>query len=166
MVKKNAVGDIIGAIKYLPENIRLIILGTGSLEEDLKFQTSNLKIEDRVSFLGHIDHRELPKYLASADIFIRPSLSEGLGSSFLEAMAVGLPVIATPVGGIPDFLKDGETGLFCEVINPKSIAEKVKVYLENNDLRKKIINNAREMVVKKYDWDLIAKKMRNIFDRL
>jgi hypothetical protein len=160
LVKKNGIDDVIRAMQYLPENVKFKILGTGPDEEMLKKLAKELKVGNRVLFLGHIDHKEMPKYLHSADIFIRPSLSEGMGNSFIEAMAAGLPVIATPVGGIPDFLKDGETGLFCEVNNPKSIAEKVKILLDNQELRIKIITNAKEMVVKNYDWNLIAEKMR------
>ncbi len=84
---------------------------------------------------------------------------------FLEAMAAGIPVIATNVGGIPDFLHNGETGLFCEIHNPKSIAEKVKILLENKELVQKITANAKEMVLRDYDWNLIAEKMRNIFNK-
>ncbi|MFH1956581.1 MAG: glycosyltransferase family 4 protein [Patescibacteria group bacterium] len=167
LVKKNAVDDVIEAMQYLPENLKFLILGTGPLENILKFKIKNLKLDGRVLMLGHIDHEDLPSYLKTADIFIRPSLSEGMGNSFIEAMAAGVPVIATPVGGIPDFLKDKETGLFCEINNPKSIAEKVKIYLENDGLRKKIIKNAQEMVVKNYDWNLIAKNMRKkVFEKI
>ncbi|MBU2109663.1 glycosyltransferase family 4 protein [Patescibacteria group bacterium] len=166
LVKKNAIDDAIKALQYLPGNIKFLILGTGPLESKLKLQTTNYKLQTRTKFLGYIDHSEIPKYLAIADIFIRPSLSEGMGNSFIEAMAAGIPVIATSVGGIPDFLKDGETGLFCEVHNPQSISEKVKILLENQELRNKIIINAKEMAVKNYDWDLIAEKMKNIFEKL
>ena len=166
LVEKNAVGDIIEAMKYLPENVKLLIIGTGELENKLKLKTKNEKLETRINFLGHINHKELPEYLASADIFIRPSLSEGLGNAFLEAMEAGVPVIATPVGGIPDFMKDEETGLFCNVSDPKSIAEKIKIYLENEDLRNKIIANAKEMIEKNYDWNLIAERMKKIFEKL
>jgi len=173
LVKKNAVGDMIEAMQYLPENVKFLILGDGPLESDLKLKIKNLKLENRVFFLGYIDHKEIPKYLHSSDIFIRPSLSEGMGISFIEAMAAGIPVITTPVGGIPDFLCDpsnssgqAPTGLFCEVNNPRSIAEKVKMYLENNELREKIIANAQKMVLEKYDWNLIVSKMRNIFHKL
>jgi glycosyltransferase involved in cell wall biosynthesis len=104
----------------------------------------------------------MPKYLHISDIFIRPSLSEGLGNSFLEAMASGLPVIATPVGGIPDFLKDGETGLFCEVGNPKSIAQKVEKLIKDRESREYIVRQAREMIEKKYRWEIVASKMKEI----
>jgi len=115
----------------------------------------------------------MPLFLKISDVFIRPSLSEGLGNSFLEAMAAKIPVIATPVGGIPDFLFDPEknpdrppTGLFCNARDPQGIAEKIKIFLENNNLRQKIIVNARELVVKNYDWQLIAEKMGRIFEKL
>lgn len=161
LVEKNGVGDIIEALKFLPDNVTLEILGTGPLEENLKLKIKNLKLEDRVKFLGHIDNEKLPQYLSEADIFVRPSLSEGQGISFIEAMASGLPVIATPVGGIPDFLKDGVTGLFCEVNNPESIAKQVKRLMDDENLRNKLIDNAKKMVEEKYNWNLIARDMRS-----
>ncbi|MBI3631934.1 MAG: glycosyltransferase family 4 protein, partial [Candidatus Vogelbacteria bacterium] len=101
--------------------------------------------------------------LSSADIFVRPSLSEGLGISFLEAMAVGLPIVATNVGGIPDFLKDGKTGLFCEVDNPKSVAEKVMRLMNEPDLYRAISHNGRKLVEEKYSWDTIAARFDKLF---
>ncbi|MFH0955624.1 MAG: glycosyltransferase family 4 protein [Candidatus Falkowbacteria bacterium] len=164
LVEKNAVDDIIKALEHLPDNIKLLILGVGPDESSLKSLVKNLKLENRVLFLGQVNQEYLPKYLKISDIFIRPSLAEGLGISFLEAMAAGVPVIATPVGGIVDFLRDGQTGLFCEVRNPKSIAQKAKIYLENKELTETIKINARELVIKNYDWDLIAEKMKSIFN--
>jgi glycosyltransferase involved in cell wall biosynthesis len=174
LVEKNGIGDLIEAISQLQiTNYKLLILGSGPLEKSLKLQVSSYKLQNKVLFLGDISHNEVPKYLAVSDVFVRPSLSEGLGNSFLEAMAAGVPVIGTPVGGIPDFLFDPQknpdrppTGLFCEVRNPKSIAEKIKILLENSELRQKIIQNAKELVEQNYDWDLIARKMKNIFSRI
>ena len=161
LVEKNGVGDIIDALEYLPENVHLEILGTGPLESELKLKAKKLKSsEARVKFLGLVDQSQIPTHLHNADIFIRPSLSEGMGNSFIEAMAAELPVIATPVGGIVDFLKDGETGLFCEVNNPKSIAEQVKKLIDNPELKTKLIENAGCMVREKYDWNLIADQMK------
>ena len=104
LVKKNAVRDLIRSLQHLPNMIKLIVVGLGDLEKELRLEARTLKLEDRIKFLGYIPHEELPRYLHAADVFVRPSLSEGMGSSFIEAMAAGLPVIATPVGGIPDFL--------------------------------------------------------------
>ncbi len=160
LVEKNGVGDIIDALKYLPENVSLKILGIGPLENDLKLKIKNCKLEGRVEMLGLVEQSQIPIHLHNANIFIRPSLSEGMGNSFIEAMAAGLPVIATPVGGIVDFLHDGETGLFCEVKNPKSIAEQVKKLIDNPELKNELVETANRMVKEKYDWDLVARNMK------
>jgi len=166
LVFKNALSDVIKALAYLPENIKFLSLGKGEKKKELEDLAQWLKLSDRVIFLDFVNHEELPKYLKISDVFVRPSLSEGLGNSFLEAMAADVPIVGTPIGGIPDFLVDGETGLFCEVRNPKSIAEKVKIFLSNAELKNKIISNAKKMVEENYDWDLIAEKMKNIFYKL
>ncbi|OHB05763.1 MAG: hypothetical protein A3B22_02065 [Candidatus Zambryskibacteria bacterium RIFCSPLOWO2_01_FULL_47_33] len=162
LVEKNGIKDIINALKFLP-NVKLRILGAGPLESELKLLATGLLVE----FVGHVSQDEIPKYLHEAHIFVRPSLSEGMGNSFIEAMAAGLPVIATPVGGIPDFLKDGETGLFCEVDNPKSIVDKVMEYINNPELTARIVENASKMVRERYDWNLIAREMKSrVFDKV
>ncbi len=161
LVTKNRTGDIIESLKFLPDNTKLFIVGEGKLKESLKNLAKNLGVEERVKFLGHHLYHEIPQYLQASDIFLRPSISEGFGNSFVEAMAAGLPVIGTPVGGIVDFLKDGETGLFCEVKNPKSIAEQVERLLNDKKLREKLIKNGKNLAKEKYSWDLIAKEMRS-----
>ncbi|MBU4256800.1 glycosyltransferase, partial [Patescibacteria group bacterium] len=168
LVKKNAIEDVIEALQYLPENVKFLVLGIGPLEIDLKFKIKNLKLDGRVIFLGYVSHEDLPRYLKISDVFVRPSLSEGLGISFLEAMAAGIPVVATPVGGIPDFLVDGKTGWFCEVNNPQSVAEKINYILDekNKEEVNRVAANAKKMVEEKYNWDNIALKMNNIFNAL
>jgi len=167
LVEKNAVGDIIKSLKFLPDSISLKVLGTGALENSLKLLASSLQLEERVEFLNHVSYEDVPKHLRGADIFIRPSLSEGFGNSFIEAMASGLPVIATPVGGIVDFLEDGETGLFCKVKDPESIARAVERLVSDESLRNKITTNAKKMVKERYDWDFIAKEMKEkVFDKV
>ncbi len=166
LVQKNAVADIIDALPHLPSSTKLLILGVGPLENMLKEKTALQKLDDRVRFVGFVPHRELPIYLHASNVFIRPSISEGFGVSFMEAMAADVPVIATAIGGIPDFLKDGETGLFCEVGNPQSIAQKVEKLMKDKESRDFIVKNAREMVRGKYDWDLVAEKMKEVFGRV
>lgn len=161
LVEKNAVGDVIDSLQYLPENVKFLIIGTGALERSLKLKADSLQLGKRIQFAGFISHEKLPPFLWASDIFIRPSLSEGQGASFMEAMVAGLPVIATPVGGIPDFLKDGETGLFCEVGNPKSIAQKVSKLMKDAESRDYIIRTAKQMVIERYDWGFIANRMKD-----
>ena len=163
LVKKNGVGDVISALAILPKEYKFLILGSGPLEKKLRKLALNLGVEKRVIWKGYVPHREMPGYLYISDVFIRPSLSEGLGNAFLEAMATGLPVVATPVGGIPDFLVDGETGVFCEVEKPDSIRDAV-LRFRDDTLRNKIIFRARNMVEEKYTWEMVVSKMRVIFD--
>ena len=167
LVRKNALDNVIAALPLLPENVRFIILGTGPLEAELKEQSRISKLEARTLFLGQIRHDELPKYLKACDIFIRPSRSEGMGNSFVEAMAAGLPVIATQEGGIADFLFDEKrnpdkpiTGWAVDPDSPEQIAEAVKAIMAHPEKMRAVIATAQAMVAEKYDWDIIAKDMR------
>ena len=161
LVKKNAVRDIIVSLEYLPKNVKFLVVGDGPLRQKLEIGAGKSGVADRVIFVGEISHESILPYLKVSDIFVRPSLSEGFGNSFVEAMAAGLPVIATPIGGIVDFLKDGQTGLLCKVNNPESIAGQVTKLLESPDLGPKLVSNAASMVREKYDWQVIANRMKN-----
>jgi glycosyltransferase involved in cell wall biosynthesis len=162
---KNGIEDVINALPLLPDNVIFKILGTGELEDELKNKVEIMNLKGRVDFAGFVDHSQMPHHFSRADIFIRPSLSEGMGNSFLEAMAAKLPIIGTPVGGIPDFLNNEETGLFCKPNDPQSIVEVVKKLIDNPNLREKLIANGSALVKEKYDWNLIAKEMKDkVFD--
>lgn len=163
LVEKNAVDDCIRSLKYLPPHVKLLILGVGPLEVSLRELVEKEHLNHRVIFQGYITHTDLPRYIRISDIFVRPSLSEGFGNSFIEAMAVGIPVIATEIGGIPDFLHDQKTGLFCEVHNPHDIARKVNELLNNIPLAKDIAGRARKMVGEQYDWNHVAAEMKKLF---
>jgi len=160
LVLSRGVEDVIRALSFLSTNVKFIIAGEGEDREKLRMIARDMGVLERVRFLGHIEHNSLPIYFKVSDIFVRPSVIEGFGSAFVEAFAAGIPVIATPVGGIPDFLQDGVTGLFCEVRNPESIARAAKRYLDNPALVAKVVKNARELVMQKYDWNIIARDMK------
>lgn len=168
LVEKNAVDDCIRALPDLPVTVKFLILGTGPDEKSLRKLAAEIGVADRVIFLGHIPYEVVPYYLKIARVFVRPSLSEGMGNSFIEAMAAGVPVVATPVGGITDFVIDPSsnvgkvtpTGLFARVRDPRSVAEKVKVLLLDTDLREKIIANAQTLAGEKYDWARVTDLMR------
>lgn len=160
LVAKNGIEYVIRALPNIPNAVFLII-GKGELEDSLRSLARNLGVESRVVFYGYVPQNKLPFFLKASDIFIRPSLSEGLGNSFLEAMTARIPVIATPVGGIPDFLQDGVTGVFCEPKSPQSIVEAVD-RLSDKNLSDTIVSNAFSMVKEKYDWDVIAQEIRKI----
>lgn len=168
LVEKNGIEDVLDALVLLPEHVKFLVLGTGPLEDHLKLKIENSKLEDRVKMLGFVDQEKIPEYLHIADIFIRPSISEGMGNSFIEAMSAGVPVIATPVGGIPDFIFDPDkdhdmppTGLFVNIHDPKHIAVQVGRLLSDAALRETLIKNGRKLALEKYDWDLISREMKD-----
>ncbi|MDD2807006.1 MAG: glycosyltransferase family 4 protein [Patescibacteria group bacterium] len=163
LVYKNGIDNLIRAMRNV--SAKLLICGDGGLEIKLKSLAQEIGVKDKILFLGHIDQTDLPKYLRSADVYARPSRSEGLGSAFLEAMAAGLPVIGTKVGGIPDFLIDGSNGLFCEVDNPSDLANKINLLLTDSALRQRLIEAGRAIVFKNYDWQQITDQMKEIFEK-
>lgn len=173
LVKKNALDIVIRALKNLPE-VHFKIFGTGGEESELRMLARDSGVEKRVTFAGYIDHTQLPAELHKADIFIRPSRSEGMGNSFIEAMAAELPVVATQEGGIADFLFDATrnpdkptTGWAVDKDNPEQIARAVKEILDNPEQTKNVVANAKKLVAEKYDWGLVARDMREkVFSRL
>ena len=170
LVGKNAVDDVIKSLSYLPGEVKFLVLGAGPDLKELAELAQKLDLETRVLFLGHIENEEIPPYLQISNIFIRPSLSEGMGNSFIEAMAAGAPVIATKVGGITDFLfdpkdSDKPTGVFANIRDPRDISKKIKFLLADKELCRRISQNAKELVAAKYDWNLSARRMKEeVFD--
>lgn len=173
LVHKNGVDDVIRAMPGMPENVTFLVYGIGPDEQKLHALAKELKVERRVRFMGQIGHDEMPLMLQACDIFIRPSRSEGMGNSFVEAMAAGIPVIATQEGGIADFLFDGVrnpdkpmTGWAVDKNAPDQIAAAVRTILEDSDQVVKVTTAARAMVIREYDWNQVAGRMRALFLRL
>ena len=174
LVLSRGVEDIIRALARLPSHVKLLVAGAGDDRKELEKIAHDVGVENRVIFAGQVEHAKLPAYYKISDIFVRPSIVEGFGSAFVEAFAAGIPVIATPVGGIPDFLYDPErnpqspaTGLFCEPRNPESIARAVLQYMKEPALVAEVVQNAKALVEEKYDWNIIARDMeRKVFAKL
>lgn len=173
LVHKNAIDDVIRALALLPSNVRFVVYGIGPEEGNLKRLSQALAVSERVEFAGYIDHAEMPRALALCDIYIRPSRSEGMGNVFVEAMAAGLPVIATQEGGIADFLFDAKrnpdketTGWAVDKDSPEQIALAVEDILAHPEHVARVKATAKALAFEKYDWDLIAEKMKSLFDQL
>ncbi len=167
LVHKNAVDDVIRALPLLPEHIIFLIYGIGPDEDKLKKLAADLGVAHRARFMGQIGHAAMPLMLNACDIFIRPSRSEGMGNSFIEAMATKRPVIATQEGGIADFLFDAErnpdqptTGWAVEKDRPDQIAQQVQNILAYPEDVARVTETAYRLVLEKYDWERIATDMR------
>ncbi|MFT5037363.1 MAG: glycosyltransferase involved in cell wall biosynthesis [Candidatus Azotimanducaceae bacterium] len=163
--KKNGISDVIAALPKLSEDICFVVCGSGSLDAALKTQVATLGLGHRVLFKGFVDPIELPLLMRASDVFIRPSLSEGLGNAFLEAMAADLIIVGTNAGGIPDFLLDGKTGFMVEIKNSKSIAETIiRIISLSPQERERIIRRASSLVITQYNWEVVTQDIQKIFN--
>lgn len=165
LVEKNGIDVLIAGCALLPKNIswHLTLAGDGKDSHNLKLQSKNLGIEDKVTFLGNVPYGDLPRLYQNMDVFVRPARSEGLGTAFLEAMAAGLMTVGTPVGGIVDFLKDGKTGFLIRQDDPQSIADVLtRVAHMTGHERTQIAESARNLVQEKYQWETVATSMKDI----
>lgn len=168
LVYKNGVDTLIKAFSKVQKehpSCTLTICGSGEEEVRLKELVSELGISFTVFFVGNVDYHKLPSYYNNSIMFVRPSRSEGFGNSFIEAMSCGIPIIGTREGGIPDFLVDGKTGLFCKMDDPVDLSEKMILLLKDERLRDKIVKNGLELS-KNYDWNIIANKFDDEFKKL
>lgn len=173
LVRKNAVDDVIRALPALPDEISFHIYGLGPEEQALRALAQELGVTERTRFMGEISHADMPGMLAACDIFIRPSRSEGQGASFIEAMAAGLPIIATQEGGLSDFIFDAKrnpdkeaTAWAVDKDCPEQIAAAVKDILAHPKETAATVARAKKLVLEGYDWDLVASRMKALFDRL
>lgn len=168
LVPKNGLKDLIEAFhilnaKHIILDVSLIIIGEGPERKSLEARIRSLGLELKVKLLGALPREKALQYVAGSWIFVRPALSEGLGTAFLEAIALKVPVIGTPVGGILDFIKNGETGLFCQPSQPKDLADKIEILMKNENLRDRLIANAYDLIKREYSLKSVADKFRNIY---
>jgi len=174
LVHQKGLDSIIRALPLLPAHVRYLAVGEGTERGMLEGLAKELGVEKRVIFVGKVERSETSKYRKISDIFVLPSRSEGQGISFLSTMAAGLPIVATQEGGIADFLYDEKrnpdeppTGWAVDADSPEQIAAAVKDILAHPEKVVRTVTNARRMVVERYDWDTIARTMREkVFGRL
>jgi glycosyltransferase involved in cell wall biosynthesis len=134
--------DAIPKILSKEKNVYFLIVGDGRLEQELKVRAQNLGISSNVGFLG--TRKDTPELLAVSDIFVFPSVWEGQGMILFEAFFSKIPIIASNVGGIPDVVIDGKTGILTEPGSSKDLADKILIGLENPEMIKKLAANAFE----------------------
>jgi L-malate glycosyltransferase len=148
-------------------NVRFIIIGDGSEKERLKSLVNSLKIDNMISFIGHVPHNLIPKYLASSDIYVSTSLSDGgIAVSTMEAMACGVPIVATDVGDIRKWIKDGKNGFIIPKENPKAIAEKVIFLCKNSEIMKKFSSINIKLIEKNANYNKEMEKVDNIYTQV
>ena len=133
----------VGILRNRGRDVSFRLIGDGACRPDLERQAHELGIEDRVEFLGTRD--DVPALLRDLDVFVLPSRTEGLPLSVLEAMASGLPVVATRVGSLHEIVREGRTGLLVEAMNPQALAAALERLVLDRALRLDMGREARRV---------------------
>lgn len=140
-------------------NLHWVIAGEGELRPALETQIGQLGLQSRVHLMGHVASPE--RLIADADVFVMSSRQEGLGTSVLEAMALGIPVASTTAGGLPEML-GADSGLLVRPADPRALAEAVARILENRDLGVRLAEKARTSVLRFSDVRM-AEEVRSVY---
>jgi glycosyltransferase involved in cell wall biosynthesis len=125
-------------------DVRFLIAGDGPLRSSLERTASELGLDGRIRFIGAYDNDDVPDILQDVSVVTVPSITEALGIVALEAMACGKPVVASAVGGLPEIVRDGETGLLVSPKDPAALAEAIARLLDDSDLRRELGWTGRE----------------------
>ncbi|MDO5837113.1 MAG: glycosyltransferase, partial [Methanobacterium sp.] len=144
------------------ENVQLKIVGSGPLESKLKSLIYELDLTGKVEIVKNVSDEKLLMLYNSADLFILPSIvdsqgnTEGLGVVLLEAMACGVPVIGSDVGGISDIIEDGKNGVLVEQKIKSKLSSNISLLLSDNELRNSLVINGQSDVKAKFSWKKIS----------
>lgn len=143
---------------------RFLFIGEGALRVSLQSEIQNLGLEGKVNLLGNSDR--VADYLAASDVFILPSRLEGMSNAIMEAMATGLPVIANNVGGNPELVKSGSTGILCEQNNDQDMANAILQLAKDKTLREKMGMAARQRAEEVFSIASMMKAYENYYKRV
>jgi glycosyltransferase involved in cell wall biosynthesis len=154
----------IAAVAQSFPDVTCLIAGRGQLLGALQAETARLGIGDRVHFLGF--RQDIPELLREMDIFVLPSLSEGLPLSALEAMAAGKPVIATDVGGTSEAVLDGRTGFLVPPEDPQALSDKITHLLRHRELAGCFGEAGRERVAQYFSLQTMTKRYEALYDEV
>jgi glycosyltransferase involved in cell wall biosynthesis len=153
-------------VKRFP-NAKFIISGKGQSDEmhKLLMYAEKLSVKDNIIFTGYYPDKKLPKLYQAADIFAFSTFYEHHPFAVLEALATGLPVVTTTVGGIPETIESGKNGFLVEPFNPKTFGEKILYLLEHPAFAKEMGAQARKTIVENYDWRIVVKDAIKVYDQ-
>lgn len=159
---------LIRAIPFIAvefKELKVLIVGSGNKEPYQRI-ARELGVESFIKFTGKVPDEKIPVYLTQMDVFVMPSLSESEAVAAQEAQAMETPVVASRVGGTPEVIKDGLTGLLVEPRNPKAIADAVIKLLSDDSMRERMGKQGREHVIKNYNWALNIEERERLYREL
>lgn len=141
-------------------NVKFFVIGDGPMRMEIE-KSINAFDNPNLAFLGY--QIDIPRFLSTADIFVLPSSAEGFPLSNVEAMSMGVCVIASDVGGVSDAIKDGETGFLMQPNSSEELAEKIEFAISQKETLKNISKNARKSVEENFSIEVLAEKYKNLY---
>jgi len=166
--ERKGVDDLIAASMAAHPDHQLRIIG-GDVENRLaetKKRVAGQTNHHRIEFLGALEPAQVATELAAADVFVLPSYAEGLPMAMLEAMAVGVPVVMTTVGAIPEVIVDGQNGFMVEPGDVKALRRHLETLIEDAPLRKRIGRRGLETVRDRFGYDRVARQLADLYAEL
>jgi glycosyltransferase involved in cell wall biosynthesis len=166
LVPAKGLDVLVGAVAALSERgteVRLVLVGSGPLEEALRSKTRKLGLEGQVFFEGAVGQDDIARYYADADVFCLPSFAEGLPVVLMEAMATGRPVVATRITGIPELVEDGVSGFLVAPGSVEQLVGALERLAASPELREQMGLAGRQKVVEAFDARRCAGQVADIF---
>ncbi len=157
------IGSIPEVTKVFPA-LRVIIVGGGSEKKELERYVERLGLSKNVIFVGPCN--DIREILSIFDIFVLSSLNEGMGRCLLEAQILGVPVVATKVGGIPEVVRDGVTGILVSSRKPDMMAKAIIKLLKDKSLREKMSEEAKRWVDSRFSLKILVRKLSDLYNEL
>ena len=157
---------LIRAIPLVREQVpqaRFIIVGDGAQKEHLESLATSLGVSENVKFIGWVPHDELPNYLASADVYVSTSVSDGASVSLQESMACELPPVVTDLPANREWIKDGENGFIVPIDDPQALAERIAYLIENKEVRDRFAKEGRKIIKERADYEKEMSKMEKVY---
>jgi len=152
------------SIRKVYPNVLLLVVGDGLMRKELRTYVAEGGLSENIVFTGH--RREIPEILSLIDIAVQPSIDEALGISILEAMAAGKPVVATRLGGIPEIVNQGETGLLIQPKNPMALSKAILKLATDRKLAQRMGRAGRLRVAKRFGIQNMIKKTEALYEQL
>jgi len=163
LLAQKGLGTLLQALRYMPPSVRLLIAGPGDPAPWRESATRQGIPKDRYDFLGRVDYGRMPALYHSADAVVLPSFLESCPLTALEAMSSGTPVVAADVGGVPEILRDGETGWLFPAGNPKALAASVESVAEGGPGVHRVLFQARRWIESNATVERMAKETLQLY---
>ena len=165
LTAQKSIATLIDALAILcarGRDAKLKVIGEGPERTALEQQTRALNLQDRVEFVGALAQKELPRHYAECAVFVLPSIREGMGLVFAEALLCGAPVIAANSGGVTDIVKDGETGLLVPERDARALADAIERMLNDRALAAQLASNGAAWVRERYTRGRVAAQFAEV----